>query len=77
MKDSSVVGIAAVISVVAVFLLTATMWVLFEAGYWWLASSIFAPLAYGLARWPIWVCGVFRPTWFKPGWLKEHGFRKA
>ncbi len=70
---------AVVVSIVAILLLTATMMVLFETGFWWLACAVFAPLAYGLARWPIWICGVFRPDWFKPGWLQEHGFptRKA
>lgn len=74
MKDSyaAMVGVAGLL--VALGLLIATLIVLVVADYWWLACAICAPLAYGLARWPIWLMAKVRPDWFKPGWLQEHGF---
>lgn len=74
MKDSHAVLLGVATLVVALGLLLLTLFVLVRADYTWLACLVFAPLAYGLARWPIWIIAKGRPGWFKPGWLKEHGF---
>lgn len=74
MKNSHAFMLSVAVLVIASALLLLTLFVLVQANYFWLACVIFAPLAYGLARWPIWVIAKTRPGWFKPGWLREHDF---
>ena len=76
MKDSHAAMLGVVGMVVALGVLLLTLFVLVQAGYWWLAFVVIAPLAYGLARWPFWLMAKVRPDWFKPGWLKENGFEQ-
>lgn len=47
-------------------LIVATMTVLFEAGYWWLALLIIGPLGTGLGHTSSEWIRYCRPHWFKP-----------
>lgn len=74
LKDLHVVIIVVAGMVVAIGLLILTIFILVKSNYLWLSILIFPPLAYGLARFPIWIAAKMRPNWFKPGWLEENGF---
>lgn len=59
-------------AIIAVILLSMTLFLLCQFGYVWLAMMIFAPLAYGLAYCVVRLVAELRPDWFKPDWLEKH-----
>ena len=69
------VGIASLCASCAVTVLT--LYVLWGDGYGWLAMVIFAPLSYGMARWPLLLVAKLKPGWFKPEWLEMVGMERG
>lgn len=62
---------------VSCFATLLTLYVLCEAGYVWLAMVIFAPLSYGMARWPLVLVAKLKPDWFKKEWLAMRDVKRG
>ena len=66
LSNKSVWVLIAVIASACLALIVATMTVLVEAGYWWLAVLVISPLGTGLGHTSSEWIRYCRPHWFKP-----------
>lgn len=66
LSNKAVWVLIAVIGLACLALIGATMTVLFQTGYWWLALLIVGPLGTGLGHTSSQLIRYCRPNWFKP-----------